>query len=53
MWILIIMLHWGTGTAMTQIEGFTSPEACQEGGRQCLTKDTSTHNVDFLCIEKR
>lgn len=50
-WMLIIMIHWGTSTAMTSVE-FTSKENCIKANQVIDTGNNLTKTVHAYCVQK-
>jgi len=50
-WILILIVHWGYGTAITSTE-FNSRESCEVAGMGFEEQAGSMSPIWYNCVEK-
>lgn len=52
MWVLILCLYWGDGTAITKIEVETE-ELCNQAGKQWVSKinEMPTRQGEYICVK--
>ena len=48
-WVLVLILHAGTGTSMTNVFGFANEAVCTAVGERWANRNQSTH--EFHCLE--
>jgi hypothetical protein len=48
--ILTLAGNMSSGTAIKEIEGFSTIKACEKAGKKWKDKQTTRHSSNFVCI---